>query len=62
MLPSIAVTSAGTRSEYNLEIFYRFPIFPLVDPPPSYYSIFRPALDPKNNQANAFSLRIRTTF
>jgi len=52
----------GTRSEYSLEIFYRFPIFPLVDLTLTYHSMFRLALDPDNNQASAFSLRLRTTF
>jgi hypothetical protein len=55
-------TPADTREEYSLEIFYRLPIFPLVDLTFTYHSIFRPALDPTNDQANAFSLRLRTTF
>ncbi len=46
----------------DLEIFYRFPLFPLVDMTLTYHSIWRPALDRNNNQANAFSLRLRTTF
>jgi hypothetical protein len=50
------------RNEYNLEIFYRFPIFPLVDVTLTYHSIWNPGLDPDNDQANAFSLRLRTTF
>ncbi len=50
------------RSEYNLEAFYRFPLFPQVDMTLSYQSIFNPALDPDNDHASAFSIRIRTTF
>jgi hypothetical protein len=50
------------RSEYNVEAFYRFPLFPSVDTTLSYQSVIRPALDPDNNHASVFSLRIRTTF
>jgi carbohydrate-selective porin OprB len=51
-----------TRSEYNVEAFYRFPLFPSVDTTLSYQSVIRPALDRDNNHASVFSLRIRTTF
>ena len=50
------------RSEYNVELFYRFPIFPSVDTTLSYQSVIRPALDRDNNHASVFSLRLRTTF
>ncbi len=50
------------RSESNLEIFYRFPIFPQVDMTLSYQSVFNPALDPDNDHASAFGIKIRTTF
>ncbi len=50
------------RSESNAEVFYRFPIYPLVDMTLSYQSVFNPALDPGNNHASVFSIRIRTTF
>jgi len=50
------------RSEYNVEAFYRFPLFPSVDTTLSYQSVFNPALDPDNHHASVFSLRIRTTF
>ncbi len=49
-------------SEYNVELFYRFPLFPLVDMTISYQSVINPALDPDNDHASAFSIRIRTTF
>ena len=52
----------GARSEYNLEVFYRFPVLPLVDMTLSYQSIFNPALDLDNDHASVFSMRIRTTF
>jgi hypothetical protein len=55
-------TQAGARSEYNVEIFYRFPIFPLVDTTLSYQAVIHPALDPTNDWASAFSLRLRWTF
>ena len=50
------------RSEHNLEVFYRFPLFPLVDVTLSYQSLFHPAFDPDNDHASAFGIRIRTTF
>ncbi len=53
---------SGYRSEYNVEVFYRFPIFPLVDTTLSYQSVINPALDPGNGHASVFSFRIRTTF
>jgi hypothetical protein len=55
-------TQPGARSEYNLELFYRLPIFPLVDMTLSYQAVIHPALDPTNDWASAFSLRLRTTF
>ena len=55
-------TPTGNRDEYDVEIFYRFPIFPLVDVTLSYQSIFKPALDPDNGHASVFGLRLRTTF
>jgi porin len=54
--------ASATRSESNAEVFYRFPIFPLVDMTLSYQSVFNPALDPDNDHASVFSVRIRTTF
>jgi hypothetical protein len=50
------------KSEYNVEAFYRFPLFPSVDTTLSYQSVIRPALDRDNKHAAVFSLRIRTTF
>jgi len=52
----------GARAETSLEIFYRFPIFPQVDMTLAYQSFFNLALDPENDHASAFSLRLRTTF
>jgi len=42
--------------------FYRFPVFPTVDMTLHYHAIINPALDPTNDLAHAFSLRLRTTF
>ena len=53
---------SATRSEYNVEVFYRLPIFPSVDMTLSYQSVIRPALDRTNDHAAVFSLRLRTTF
>lgn len=55
-------TESAARSESNLEVFYRFPIYPLVDMTLSYQSVFNPALDPDNDHASVFSLRLRSTF
>jgi len=53
---------SGARLESDFEIFYRFPMFPKVDVTLHYQSIFNLALDPNNNHASAFGLRLRTTF
>ncbi len=53
---------SGARGEYNVEAFYRFPLFPQVDMSLSYQLLIHPALDPDNNSASAFGLRLRTTF
>ncbi len=55
-------TPTGSRDEFDLELFYRFPLFPLVDVTLTYQSIFNPVLDPDNSHASAFGLRLRTTF
>ena len=55
-------TQSGARSEYNIEIFYRFPLFPLVDTTLSYQSVIHPALDLNNDHASVFSLTPQTTF
>jgi hypothetical protein len=52
----------GARSEYNFEVFYRFPIFPNVDTTFSYQSVIDPALTREFDHASVFSLRFRTTF
>ena len=55
-------SAAGARNEYNLELFYRFPIFPGVDTTLSYQSVFDPALNTEFDHAHVFSLRLRTVF
>jgi len=57
-----AARPMGLRTEYNVEVFYRFPVFPLVDLTLSYQSVINPALDPDNNHFSAYSIRIRSTF
>jgi hypothetical protein len=56
------VPVTGTRGEFNVEAFYRFPIFPSVDMTLSYQSVINLALDRDNDHASVFSLRLRTTF
>ncbi len=53
---------AGARSEYNVEVFYRFPIIPHVDTTLSYQSVINPALTRDFDHASVFSLRFRTVF
>lgn len=55
-------TAAGSRPEYALEIFYRFPLFPGVDTTLHYHGVFNPALDPDGDYGTAISLRLRWTF
>jgi len=52
----------GARLESNVEIFYRFPIIRNFDMTLSYQSLINLALDPNNDHASAFGLRLRTTF
>ena len=53
---------SGARLESDFEVFYRFPIFPDVDITLSYQSMFNLALDPNNDRASAYAVRLRTTF
>jgi len=52
----------GSRSEYHLEVFYRFPLFPNVDTTVSYQSVINPALTNDVDHASVFSLRLRVAF
>ena len=47
---------AGSRDEYNLEVFYRFPLFPSVDMRLSYQYVYHPALTREIDSASVFSL------
>jgi len=53
---------AGSRDEYNVEVFYRFPVFPGVDTRLSYQSVINPALTREIDHASVFSLGFRTVF
>lgn len=55
-------TESTARSESSIETFYRFPIYSRVDMTLSYQSVINPALDPDNDHASVFSIRLRTTF
>ena len=50
------------RDESNVELFYRFPLFPYVDVTFSYQAIINPALDPSNDYGSAFSMRFRSLW
>jgi hypothetical protein len=52
----------GSRSEYDIEAFYRFPLFPDVDTTLSYQSVINPALTREVDHASVFSLRVRVVF
>lgn len=52
----------GTRDEYNLEVFYRFPLFPGLDTRLSYQYVFDPAFSEEINGASVFGLGFRTVF
>ena len=52
----------GARDEYNVEVFYRFPLFPGVDTRLSYQYVINPALTRDIDHASVFSLGLRTVF
>ena len=54
--------AAGARDEYNLEVFYRFPLFPGLDTRLSYQYVIDPALTRDIDHASVFSLGFRTVF
>jgi porin len=53
---------AGTREEYNVEVFYRFPLFPGLDTRLSYQYVIDPAFNLEFDNASVFSLGFRTVF
>jgi porin len=55
-------TFAGTRDEYNVETFYRFPLFPDVDATLSYQGVINPAFNTTFDYASVFSLRLTSSF
>ncbi len=55
-------SAVGSRDEWNVEAFYRFPLFPGVDTTLSYQSVINPALAPDIDHASVFSLRVRSVF
>jgi len=55
-------SAAGSRDEYDLEAFYRFPLFPNTDLSFLYQSIFRPALERSIDHASAISIRLASSY
>ncbi len=53
---------ANTRDEYNVEVFYRFPLFPGLDTRLSYQYVIDPAFTRDIDNASVFSLGFRTVF
>jgi len=58
----IDAVTEGARREQNVEIFYRFPLFPGFDTTLSYMAVINPSLDHSNDFASVFSLRLVTVF
>jgi hypothetical protein len=52
----------GARDEYDIELFYRLPLFPNTDLSFFYQSIFEPALAPTIDHASAFSIRLASSY
>jgi carbohydrate-selective porin OprB len=63
---------SGGRDEFNLEVYYRFPLFPNLDVTLDAQYMIKPALIPIAEDASpgtetfddvfAFTVRFRTTF
>ena len=58
----IDAVTEGARREQNVEIFYRFPLFPGLDTTFSYMAVINPSLDHNNDFASVFSIRLVTVF
>lgn len=58
----VKASAEGARDEYNVEVFYRFPLFTGLDTTLSYQSVINPALTREIDHASVFSLRIRAVF
>lgn len=58
----VKASADGARDEYNVELFYRFPLFTGLDTTLSYQSVINPALTREIDHASVFSLRIRAVF
>ena len=54
--------SPGTRNEYSLEAFYRFPLSPAVDTTIAYQGVFTPAFTRAFDYSSVFTLRLVTSF
>lgn len=50
------------RDESDVEVFYRFPLFPETDMTIAYQGIFNPGANTTNDFGSAVSLRIRSTW
>jgi len=55
-------STRGTRQEYSVEAFYRFPFLPDVDTTLAYQAVIDPAATREFDSAHVFSLRITTAF
>ncbi|MEP4365457.1 MAG: carbohydrate porin [Roseibium sp.] len=54
--------TAGTRDEYSIETFYRFPLLPDLDTSLNYQAVINPATTTEFDSAHVFSIRAVTSF
>ncbi|CTQ55336.1 Carbohydrate-selective porin, OprB family [Roseibium album] len=58
----IESATPGTRDEYSIETFYRFPLFPDLDTTLAYQAVINPATTTAFDTAHVFSIRAVTSF
>jgi len=54
--------SPGTRDEYSIETFYRFPLLPDLDMSLNYQAVINPATTTQFDSAHVFGIRAVTSF
>jgi hypothetical protein len=54
--------TGADRDESDVEVLYRFPVFPEMDATVAYQAIFNPGFNPDKDFGSAISLRFRSTW
>ena len=54
--------TGALRDESDVQVLYRFPLFPEMDATIAYQAIFNPGLNPNSDFGSAISLRRRSTW